>query len=55
MKLNMKEKRPYERPQVTIVDMRVQPQLLQASLPGYGSESWSPEGSFIFEEQLPTL
>ncbi len=40
MKLNVREKRPYERPQVTIVEMRVQPQLLQASKPDYYPEPW---------------
>jgi hypothetical protein len=31
MELNMTEKRPYERPQVTIVKMSVQPQLMAGS------------------------
>ena len=44
----MREKRPYERPQVTIVEINVQPQLLAGSNQGsanmnviYGEEDWN--------------
>ena len=40
MKLNMKEKRPYERPQMQTVELRERPRLLDASRPDYYPEPW---------------
>lgn len=49
------KRKQYMKPTIQIVRLQHQCSLLQASLPGYDSESWSPEADFDFDEELQTF